>query len=110
VGESLTEREFFFAQSVRGYENFAAGLDALDSMLVLPFAAGDKLTAADLHIVPWLAHALWGAGGVELGDFEPLQALIRKTVPGFEFDHKIRAWWKNVMAVESFGRVYPRLH
>jgi glutathione S-transferase len=56
--EGECKREEFSAETHRGYEGFAAGLDQLDSMLVLPLAAGDNLTLADLHIVPWLAHAL----------------------------------------------------
>jgi glutathione S-transferase len=108
--EGGSEREEFFAETLRGYEIFAAGLDQLDSMLVLPYAAGDRVTAADLHIVPWLAHALWGAGGVEVEDFGPLQTLTRKSVAEFEFGEKTRAWWKNVSASESFRRIYPYLH
>jgi glutathione S-transferase len=105
-----SERDVIFAETFRGYEVFAAGLDQLNSMLFLPYAAGDNLTAADLHVVPWLAHALWGAGGVGIEDFEPLQTLITKSVARFEFGGKTKTWWKNVSATESFRRVYPSLH
>jgi glutathione S-transferase len=108
--EGGSEREVFFAETLREYEVFAAGLDQLDSMLFLPYAAGDKLTAADLHIAPWLAHALWGAGGFGIEDLEPLQTLITKSVARFEFGEKTKTWWKNVSATESFRGVYPNLH
>ncbi|KAL2864231.1 glutathione S-transferase family protein [Aspergillus lucknowensis] len=104
------EHESFFEASHRGYRDFAAGLDMLDSMLVLPFAAGDQVTAADMHVVPWLAHALWGAGGSAVNDFGPLRELLRKSVPGFEIGDRIKAWWANISASESFRKNYPTLH
>ncbi|CAG5158250.1 uncharacterized protein ALTATR162_LOCUS5058 [Alternaria atra] len=104
------EHEEFFAGTEQGYKDYAAGLRELDSMLVLPFAAGDKVTAADLHIAPWLAHAMWAAGGEEIGDFEPLRARIEKSVPGFEFGEKTKRWWANISARQSFKKNYPKLH
>ncbi|KAJ5598898.1 hypothetical protein N7510_011848 [Penicillium lagena] len=105
-----TEHELFFHDSHQGYRDFATGLNELDSMLVLPYAAGDNITAADLHIVPWLAHALWGAGGNAIYDFEPLEKLIQKTVPDFVFGEKTKTWWKNISTVDAFKKSYPFLH
>jgi hypothetical protein len=100
----------FFANSHQGYKDFAAGLNELDSMIVLPYAASDKVTAADMHIVPWLAHALWGAGGKAIDEFEPLKELIKKSVPDFEFGDKTKTWWRNISATGSFKKNYPNLH
>jgi glutathione S-transferase len=100
----------FFADSRQGYKDFAAGLNELDSMIVLPYAAGDKVTAADLHIVPWLAHALWGAGGKTIEEFEPLKELIKQSVPGFEFGDNTMTWWRNISGTDSFQKNYPSLH
>lgn len=102
--------EKFFADSHQGYKDFADGLNELDSMIVLPYAAGDMVTAADMHIVPWLAHALWGAGGKSIDEFEPLKELIRKSVPDFEFGEKTKTWWRNISATNSFKKNYPNLH
>ncbi|OAQ58178.1 hypothetical protein VFPFJ_11673 [Purpureocillium lilacinum] len=104
------EQEEFFTATEQGYKDYAAGLRELDSMLVLPFAAGETVTAADLHIVPWLAHAMWAAGGREVGDFEPLRARVKKSVPDFEFGENTRRWWANISARESFKKNYPKLH
>ncbi|KAB5549637.1 hypothetical protein GE09DRAFT_1190455 [Coniochaeta sp. 2T2.1] len=104
------EHEEFFKATEEGYKEYAQGLGELDSMLELPFAAGDKVTAADVHIVPWLAHAMWACGGKDAGDFEPLRARIAKSVPGFEFGEKTRKWWANMSERESFKKNYPKLH
>jgi glutathione S-transferase len=104
------EHEQFFADSRKGYKDFAAGLNELNSMIMLPYAAGDKVTAADMHIVPWLAHALWGAGGKAIDEFHPLEELIKKSVPDFEFGEKTKSWWRNISATDSFHKNYPTLH
>ncbi|KAL4994617.1 hypothetical protein BDV10DRAFT_203602 [Aspergillus recurvatus] len=104
------EHEKFFQTSRQGYKNYAAGLDKLNSMLVLPYAAGNQFTAADVHITPWLAHALWAAGAKFIDDFEPLRNLVRRSVPDFEFGGKIKIWWGNISARESFKKNYPNLH
>lgn len=102
--------EAFFAHSREGYQKFANGVAELDSLLVLPYAAGEEVTLADLHVVPWLAHAMWGAGASEVGDFAPLEELVRKSVPGFKVGEKIRQWWSTFGERESFKKVYPALH
>ncbi|KEF59474.1 uncharacterized protein A1O9_04318 [Exophiala aquamarina CBS 119918] len=102
--------EGFFAHSREGYQTFAEGLAKLDSLLVLPYAAGKEVTLADLHIVPWLAHAMWGAGASDVDDFGPLEELVQKTVPGFKVGGKIRQWWSTFGQRESFRKIYPALH
>lgn len=102
--------EEFFKTTHDGYRNFAAGLDRLDSAIVLPYVAGAQITHADLHVVPWLAHAMWGAGATEVNDFGPLETLIGKTVPGFKVGGRIKEWWANMSKRQSFQEVYPNLH
>lgn len=104
------EHDAFFAHSREGYRLFAKGVAELDSLLVLPYAAGEEVTLADLNIVPWLAHAMWGAGATEVGDFGPLETLVRKSEPDFKVGEKIRKWWATVGERESFKKVYPKLH
>lgn len=110
ISEVGSDHEQFFAHSREGYQTFAKGLAELDSLLVLPYAAGEEVTLADLHIVPWLAHAMWGAGASDVCDFGPLEELIQKTVPGFKVGGKIRQWWSTFGERESFKKVYPVLH
>lgn len=100
----------FFDSSHADYRGFAAGMDRLESLIVLPYAAGQEVTLADLHIVPWLAHAMWGAGTTQVDDFAPLEKLIQKTVPAFTVGPKTKQWWANMMQRESFKKVYPHLH
>ena len=102
--------EQFFRDNHEGYKEFARGLNKLDSLLVLPYAAGESVTAADYHIVPWLAHALWGAGGSAIHDFEPLEKLIQKSEPNFKFGEKTKKWWKNISETPAFQAVFPQLH
>ncbi|KAL3449890.1 hypothetical protein BJX65DRAFT_305905 [Aspergillus insuetus] len=104
------EHTEFFERTHAQYHDFAAGLDHLDSLLVLPYATGPLITAADLHIVPWLAHAMWGAGGQDIHEFEPLEKLIHQSVPGFEVGGRIKEWWANISQRESFKECYPALH
>ncbi|KAJ5131336.1 uncharacterized protein N7515_007375 [Penicillium bovifimosum] len=86
----IPEHERFFDDSHQGYKVFPAGLRELDSMLVMPYAAGERVTAADMHIVPCFAHALWAAGGETIYEFGPLEELIRKSVPDFEFGERTK--------------------
>lgn len=102
--------EEFFALTEKMFVDFAAGVEKLDSLLVLPYAAGEELTAADLHIVPWLSHALWGAGATGPQDFAALETLISKSVPGFKFGQNIKAWWLRFSERDSFKEVYSELH
>ena len=102
--------EHFFRVTDESYKVFAAGLQELDSLLVLPYAAGKSVTAADYHIVPWLAHALWGAGGSAITEFEPLEKLVQKSVPAFTFGERTKTWWKNISSTNSFREVFPALH
>jgi glutathione S-transferase len=100
----------FFEHTNDMYRKFAAGMDRLEPLIVLPYAAGDNVTLADLHMVPWLAHAMWGAGTTDILDFGPLERLIQKTVPDFKVGPKTRAWWENMSKRDSFKQVFPHLH
>jgi glutathione S-transferase len=102
--------EEFFKTCTDDYRGLADGMARLNELIVLPFAAGEEITYADLHIVPWLAHAMWGSGGVDVGDFQPLEKCVGKTVPGFMVGEKIKRWWANMGKRESFKNVYPKLH
>jgi len=100
----------FFRDNDEGYKGLARGLQKLDSLLVLPYSAGESVTAADFHIVPWMAHALWGAGGTFIEEFQPLENLIKKSDPDFKFGEKTKTWWKNISATPAFQQVFPQLH
>ncbi|KAK4244268.1 hypothetical protein C7999DRAFT_35384 [Corynascus novoguineensis] len=102
--------ERFFQDNHKGYKALSQGLQKLNSLLVLPYAAGEAVTAADFHIVPWLAHALWGAGGNFIDDFEPLEKLINKSDPEFKFGEVTKRWWRNISATPAFQQVFPELH
>ena len=103
------EFEEFFAATHGAYGDFAAGLNELNSLIVLPFVTGPDITLADLHIAPWLSHAMWGSGATDIHDFAPLEALIAKSVPGFKVGDRIKEWWKNMAERKSFKTIYPKL-
>lgn len=104
------DHEAFFKMTQGMYVKFAAGMDELETLVKLPYAAGDNVTLADLHMVPWFAHSLAGVGTSDPEDFGKLEAHIRKTVPRFEIGAKTREWWGNFGKRESFREVFATLH
>ncbi|KAL7944043.1 hypothetical protein V8C42DRAFT_327574 [Trichoderma barbatum] len=106
------EHRKFFKDSVEAYKAFAGVLNRLDSLLVLPYAAGDAVTEADFHVATWLAHAMWGAGSdtTQIQDFSTLEKLIQKSVPGFTIGDRTRQWWAAIAATDAFKKVFPTLH
>lgn len=104
--------EKFFAETHDAYAELAKGLEELNELLVLPFAVGQEVSEADLHVVPWMAHAMWGAGTEPSNvlDFGPLEELVRKSVPEFRIGHKTKEWWSNFSKRESFKEIFPVLH
>ncbi|KIX04798.1 uncharacterized protein Z518_05669 [Rhinocladiella mackenziei CBS 650.93] len=104
------EHEQFFRSTHEAYQKFATAFKELESTLVLPYAAGGKVTYADLHIVPWLSHVLCFAGAEDFNDFGKLEARVRKSDPGFAIGPNVRQWWRNMQRRESFQKVFPVLH
>ncbi|KAF4462478.1 maleylacetoacetate isomerase [Fusarium albosuccineum] len=106
------DHEHFYERSHQSYKAFANSLNKLEELLVGPYAAGDSVTEADFHVVPWLSHALWGAGTEpsQIQNFEVLEALIHKSEPGFSVGPKTKAWWKEISETKSFKEVFPHLH
>ncbi|KAK2758009.1 hypothetical protein FQN54_004415 [Arachnomyces sp. PD_36] len=100
----------FFQDNHEAYRELSRGLEKLDSMFVLPYSVGGSITAADFHAVPWMAHALWGAGATSIDDFQPLEDLIKKSDPDFKFGEKTKSWWRNISATSAFQQVFPQLH
>ena len=104
------ERKAFFVDTQKRYVKFASTMEELNSRIRLPYATGDEVVLADLHIVPWLSHALAGVGTVDPSDFSKLEAHIGKTVPGFKVGDNVRAWWSNFGKRDSFKKVFHTLH
>jgi glutathione S-transferase len=104
------EHEEFFKDTHEEMKGFAKGMDELDGLLVLPFAAGEELSYADLHTVPWLAHALLFSGAKEINDFEGLEALLGKSESGWKVGGKVKAWWEKMQGTEGFKKVIPTMH
>jgi glutathione S-transferase len=104
------EHEAFFKETQAGYVRFAAEVDRLETLLVLPYAAGEQVTHADLHAVPWLAHAMAGVGTKEIGDLSTMEAHIQKSVPEFKFGPKLQKWWENYTSRAAFKEVFLELH
>lgn len=104
------EHQKFYALTHQQYRDLAAGLHELNELIRLPYITGDSLTGADLHVVPWIAHAMWGAHCAGIGDFSALEELIWKSVPGFEVGNRIKRWWTKMQERASFRDIYPKLH
>ncbi|KAM0257232.1 hypothetical protein ACHAQJ_004470 [Trichoderma viride] len=101
----------FYKMTGEMYRTLAAGLNQLESLIALPYAAGSRVSEADYNTVPWLSHAMMGADTpvTAVQDFGPLEALIQKTVPDFKLGPKIKEWWSNIAKTEAFKEVFPVL-
>ena len=97
-------------QAEVAYGTFAAELGRLDGLIVLPYAAGEAFTAADIHMVAWLAHAMMACGIQEMGDLDAFERWIAKSVAGFRLGGRIREWWALVIRRESIRTLYPKPH
>ena len=104
--------DLFFEATHSGYRSFAAGMEKLEKLLVLPFAAGDRLSEADFHVVPWLSHAMMAAGTekTQIQNLDTLEAEINKSAPHFKIGPRTRQWWSNISGTRSFKKVFPVLH
>ncbi|KAL7931480.1 hypothetical protein V8C35DRAFT_309629 [Trichoderma chlorosporum] len=105
------EHEGLYKMTDEMYRTLAAGLDKLESLIALPFAAGSQVSEADYNTIPWLSHAMMGAGTpvTSVQDFSPLETLVQKTVPNFQIGPKTKEWWSNVAKTEAFKKVFPTL-
>lgn len=101
----------FFSQSNHRYSELATGIDQLESLLELPYAAGDQISEADYHVIPWLSHAMVAAGSnrSEIDNFSALESIIQKSVPTFKVGPRTREWWATVGRTSSFKQVFPTL-
>lgn len=104
------DHQKFYSQSHLQYQDLAAGLDELNELIKLPYITGDSLTGADMHVVPWLSHAMWGAHAEGIQDFTSLEELIRKSVPSFKIGDRVKDWWVVMAKRGSFQDIYPELH
>jgi hypothetical protein len=102
--------EDFFQSSGAAYEGLLGGLEKLDWMLVLPYAAGESVTAADLHIVPWLSHALMAVGAQDMHDLDRLEKLLQKSNPNFKIGENTRKWWSKINDRRAVKDFYPKPH
>lgn len=107
---TTADREAFFSETAAGYRKFADGLEMLERQIRLPYAVGDHVTVADLHIAPWLSHSLWALGTTDPSDFSKLEQRVRRTVPDFELRPKTRQWWANFGERDSFRDAFKVLH
>lgn len=102
------ELDEFFRSSELAYRSFISGLAKLDSMLNLPYAAGNNITAADLHIAPWLSHAMMAVGTENITDLDPLESHLQKTSPQFTIGKNTREWWFRMNQRTSFKEFFPK--
>ena len=100
----------FFKQTDEAYKNFAKSFDQLEKAVVLPYAAGKDVTYADLHMIPWLAHALTWAGAKGFDDWAALEAKVGKSADGWKVGNNMKEWWTTVQGRKSFKEVFPKLH
>ncbi|PON26514.1 hypothetical protein TGAM01_v204524 [Trichoderma gamsii] len=109
IGE---EHKQFYKETDEAMKIWARELERLDSLLVLPYAVGNSVTEADIHVTTWLSHAMWGVGSdlTQIQNFDTLEKFIQKSAPDFKFGMKTREWWANITATESFKKVFPQLH
>lgn len=106
------DTEAFFQETHDDYRGFADGMEKLDSILVLPYAASETVTEADFNIVPWLSHCMAAAGtpAHEILNLDALEKAVQKSVPNFVIGERTRQWWANVSELKAFKEVFSFLH
>ncbi|KAK3175374.1 hypothetical protein OEA41_002621 [Lepraria neglecta] len=110
TGAPNDARIAYFDETAAKYKTFAASLKMLERQIRLPYAIGDYVTLADLHMVPWLSHALFALGTTDPSDFSKLEGRIQQAVPDFKLGPKIPQWWSNFGKRDSFQKVFKVLH
>jgi len=117
---SDTEREAFFAHSREAWTlHLRAALDTLERLIggggdgdagdgvvgiAGPYALGDQLSLADLHLMAWLARIVSIAGGKK--EKEGIDKLEDKIGAGWKVGEKLGAFWEAILDRPSFRKVY----
>ena len=88
------------------WKNVAETLAKLETKLQGPFALGDQISLADLHVIPWLARIAAIASGL-VKDQDPLTSLDGVLgAYGGKVGDKMRAFWTAFAERPSFKAVY----
>ncbi|KAL7793783.1 hypothetical protein V8C37DRAFT_409372 [Trichoderma ceciliae] len=82
--------KIFYKHSDDTYKTLAREVNKLDSLLVLPYAAGDAPTEADFHVAACVSHAMRAAGSdsSQIQNFDVLEKCIQKSDPAFTIGKK----------------------
>jgi glutathione S-transferase len=107
-----SDHEAFFQKTHNDYQSFAQGVNQLESILVLPYAAGETVTEADFNVIPWLSHCMAAAGTPEheILSLDGLEKVVQKSVPNFVIGERTMQWWANVSELKAFKEAFPFLH
>lgn len=98
----------FFAISQKAHNGLTRELEQLDEMIVLPFAAGPEVTAADLHLAPWFSHALMAVGAGDISDLTALETFLQRTLPSYKLGNRLTTWWATMNGRPSFKTFFPK--
>lgn len=82
----------------------AETLAKLEAKVQTPFALGDQISLADLHVIPWLARLAAVATGSSDANSDPMDAL--NGVVGGKLGEKVRGLWTAFADRASFKTVY----
>ncbi|EST08609.1 Glutathione S-transferase, N-terminal [Kalmanozyma brasiliensis GHG001] len=89
-----------------GWKAVGETLAKLETVVQGPFALGDQISLADLHVIPWLARLGAVATGLT-GDKDPLASLNAVLgASGGKVGEKVRGLWTNFSERPSFKTVY----
>ncbi|SPO32777.1 uncharacterized protein UTRI_05718_B [Ustilago trichophora] len=88
------------------WKNVAETLVKLETKVQGPFALGDQISLADLHVIPWLARIAAIASGLAKSD-DPIKSLDA-VLEGFggKVGEKVKGLWTTFGERESFKAVY----
>lgn len=88
------------------WKNIATLMGVLEGKIQGPFALGDQISLADLHLIPWLARVAAVASGI-VGGGEAMESLD-KVLQGFggKVGDKVKAFWTAFGERPSFKEVY----
>ncbi|UZJ51378.1 hypothetical protein CBS101457_000698 [Exobasidium rhododendri] len=106
--------EAFIALSRRNWSFIVDTLYAVEKLIAGPYALGDQVSLADLHLIPWLARLMAIASQAE-GEKDEVVALEKALSHDCLATHalakrglgvKIKTYWTNVKTRPSYEAVY----
>jgi glutathione S-transferase len=122
-GEDKKKRDEYLAKATAAWEALKKGLNTLSQELIGPYALGDQVSIADIHLTAWLIRLVKLAGGSSADEGNRAIGLLESHLGGgFRLpkdyepqradgdESKLAAFWDVMKARGSWSKVYGDGH